>query len=455
MSGSHSSPRRRPWRALGLVGLFAVAVVVAAYAVVRPGDGGSATDVAASATASPSRTPSPRPSTAPPADRAPLAGAAESRAAAAPAQKVVPGQLIRHKPRGPVYHPDQEVWEAPQPAHPQNPDNPLAGRVWGVYTGDREDTWETYEAASGEERDLLGRIALRPKATWLGDWSASPEEIGAEMEEYIADMSGGDPDTLVQMSIFRMVPWEHDACGSGPSGADSEAYRAWVSNAAEAIGSQHTAIILQPDLPFWWCSDREAVSELMRFSVETFASLPHTSVYLDAGAADWSSTPQTGEPRPEQAAEMLLANGIEDARGFALNATHYVGLSESVAYGARLAEILAEQGVDAHFVVDTAQNGNGMLWPEVDAEGGVADNARICQSTSDRAGCATLGVPPTSRVGDPRWELPAEQRREAMTYADGFLWFSRSWMYMQAEWQGPERALDMARSTSWPGPGGW
>lgn len=390
-------------------------------------------------------TPAPTPSATPTQD--PLAAAAEAKARRK-AQRERRAARIQAR-----YQPDREVWQVAQPAHEENPDNPLAGRTWGVYTGDREHTWTAYESASGETRGLLGRIALRPKALWLGDWSASPESIGGVIDDYIANASGGDPDVLVQLAIFRMVPWEHAVCDRTPSGAEQDSYRRWITNAARAIGEQHAAIILQPDLPFWWCSDRGVTSALIRHAVDAFEAQPHTSVYLDAGAADWSSVPQMGAPSPAQAADMLVANGIEDARGFALNATHYVGTAESVAYGARLVEELAERGVeDAHFVVDTAQNGNGLMWPEVDADGPINDNARICGSVRDRAGCVTLGIPPTSRVGDPRWGLSGDLAAQARRYADGFLWFSRSWLHMQADWHGPERALAMARSTGWPGP---
>lgn len=389
--------------------------------------------------------PTPAPSTSATPEAAPAPPAAEQSKTAIP-----------HVPRQQrPYVKDKEVWQRAQPAHLQNLKNPLAERRWGVYQGDLEQTWRAYESAGGDTKRLLGKIALRPKSLWLGDWSGSPEQIGSVVREYVQNASGGNPKVLVQLAIFRMDPWEHAVCGGrAPSGGAQDTYRRWIANAARALGRQHAAIILQPDLPFWWCSNRAVTSSLIRYAVKTFSAQPHTSVYLDAGAADWSSTPQVGAPRASQAADLLLANGIEDARGFALNATHYVGTEESVAYGAELVRILRERGVKGvHFVVDTAQNGNGMMWPEVEAQGSrVNDNARVCGSTSDRRGCVTLGIPPTSRVGDQRWGLSKETSREAKKYVDGFLWFARPWLFMQANWRGTERALGMARSTSWFAP---
>ena len=43
--------------------------------------------------------------------------------------------------------------------------NPLAGLPWGAYTGTTPNgVYRHYQAASGRERQLLGRIALRPQA---------------------------------------------------------------------------------------------------------------------------------------------------------------------------------------------------------------------------------------------------------------------------------------------------
>ncbi|GAA3550956.1 glycoside hydrolase family 6 protein [Nocardioides daeguensis] len=396
--------------------------------------------------------PSPAEPAAAPTSAPPTTATPEAAPPPLPVQQPTP---TPQAPKQRRYVRDKEVWQRAQPAHLQNLDNPLAERRWGVYRGDLEQTWRAYESAGGETRRQLGKIALRPKSLWLGDWSGSPERIGSVVREYVENASGGDPKVLVQLAVFRMDPWEHAVCGGrAPSRGAQDTYRRWISNAARALGRQHTAVILQPDLPFWWCSNRAVTSSLITYAVKAFSAQPHTSVYLDAGAADWSSTPQTGAPRATQAADLLLANGIAHARGFALNATHYVGTEESVAYGAELARILRQRGVKGvHFVVDTAQNGNGMMWPEVEAQGSrVNDNARVCGSTADRRGCVTLGIPPTSRVGDPRWGLSPAVTREAKKYVDGFMWFARPWLFMQANWRGPDRALGMARSTRWSAP---
>jgi len=47
-------------------------------------------------------------------------------------------------------------------------DSPLAGRPWGTYLGRADQTYAPYLAATGTDKQLLGRIALAPTAKWFG-----------------------------------------------------------------------------------------------------------------------------------------------------------------------------------------------------------------------------------------------------------------------------------------------
>ena len=97
--------------------------------------------------------------------------------------------------------------------------NPLAGRPWGVYKGGAEMPWAPYAKATGANHVLLAKIALRPKATWFGAW-ISNAHIASSVHEYIANAQAGNPNALVQMTVFRLVPWEQDACRRLPTAAD-------------------------------------------------------------------------------------------------------------------------------------------------------------------------------------------------------------------------------------------
>jgi endoglucanase len=321
-------------------------------------------------------------------------------------------------------------------------DNPLAGRRWGVYKGRTDQAWAPYDNATGEEKTLLGKIALRPRSTWFGAWTANAD-IGAKVDKYIANMSGGDPDVLVQMAVFRMKPWEHNACTRLPTTAEQTSYRQWIDRFAAAVGAQHTAIILQPDGPFALCAPggSKVPSHLIRYASRTFSALPHTSVYIDAGATDWPSDD------PVKAASILTPAGIGVARGFALNSTHYVSTSSEVAFGTRIVAELARRGFPGkHFVVNTAQNGAPFRWSEKRTSN--FDNSPVC-TASMTTRCVTLGIPPTTDVANARWGLGATDRSRASAHVDAFMWFGRPWLNMQSDPFVKSRALALARTTPW------
>ncbi|RYP87793.1 hypothetical protein EKO23_05260 [Nocardioides guangzhouensis] len=59
----------------------------------------------------------------------------------------------------------------------------------------------------------------------------------------------------------------------------------------------------------------------------------------------------------------------------------------------------------------------------------------------------TLGIPPTADVANARWGLSATNRARAPAHVDGYLWFGRPWLCMQADTFVMSRALAMARTT--------
>jgi endoglucanase len=326
---------------------------------------------------------------------------------------------------------------------PTNADNPLAGHPWGVYTGGAEMAWEPYVASSGPERRLLERIALQPKAKWFGAWIPD-HRIAEKVREYVADATGGDPDVLVQLTVFRMVPWEQEACRRLPTWWERVSYRRWIDNFAEAVGDTRAAIVVQPDGPFAMCAPggSKVLSSMVRYATKSFAALSRTTVYIEAGSAGWNHLD------PEQAVRLLMRSGIDHARGFHLNTTHYEGTPRQVRFGARVVEALATRGIpDKHFTVDTAQNGRGFTWGYHRRRmPGRFDHAPVCRTRWQRR-CVTLGIPPTVDVAAERWGLPAGVRELAARHVDAYLWAGRPWLYRQAKPFDRPRALQLARTT--------
>jgi hypothetical protein len=345
-----------------------------------------------------------------------------------------------------------EVSQVPQAPHAANPTNPLAGRRWGVYLGPQDQVYEPYKAATGATKELIGKIALRPRTKWYGGWVADGD-IKKRVSDYIRISQAGDPEALVQLAVFRMEPWEHEACDRAPTAGEKASYRTWVTNLAAGIGSTPTLVVMQPDGPFLWCApDIKATAGLLRFATKKLSALPRTSVYIDAGAADWCENGRGNDP--ERCASLLERTGVQFARGFALDSTHYTGPSDNIRHGTAIARILERDGYGTkHFIVDTAKSGRPMHWADViPAErGGLKDNARTCTSSTMRQ-CVTLGIPPTARPAETGYGLAKATRKLAAEYVDGFVWFGRPWLFNQADPFVLQRAVDMGLTTPWPGP---
>jgi hypothetical protein len=247
-----------------------------------------------------------------------------------------------------------------------------------------------------------------------------------------------------------MQPWEHEACGRLPSAAEQASYRRWTDEFARAIGDAHAAVILQPDGPFALCAPGGSTlpSQLIAYSTQVLAALPHTSVYIDGGAGDWPAA--AGQGGAGAAVDFLVRNGIADARGVALNSTHYSPTDAEVRRGAEIVAELARRGIAGKkVVINTSSNGRGFEFGRY--TGPDPDNAFPCASRTDTRTCVSLGIPPTTDVGGAQWGLPDDVRRLATATVDAYLWFGRPWLYRQNSPFQLDRALAIVRSSPFVG----
>lgn len=312
--------------------------------------------------------------------------------------------------------------------------NPLAGLPWGVYTGPGNGLYPAYQAARGRNHALLARIALRPLAYWFGAWD-SDSGAGQAVHQYIEATTGGNPKVLTQVVVFRMDPWE--GCSLAYTASAQGGWYAWINSLAQGIGRARVALILQPDMPFAMCTPSPAPLQMISYAARRLSALPHTTVYVDAGARYW--------PMPfSSAVTMLERAGVRYVRGFALNSTEYDGTGAEVAYGAKLVRALAAAGIpNKHFVVNTAENGSPFLNGQYPGNVG---NPRVCANRYDRL-CATLGIPPTWHVAARRWGLSSADAALAARYADAYLWVGRPWLDFGSDPFDLGRALGLAAST--------
>lgn len=328
------------------------------------------------------------------------------------------------------------------PASTSNPTNPLAGRPWGVYRGSADPAWDPYVHATGHRKRLLATIALAPKAKFFGAWIPN-SQIAAKVQQYVAGATGGNPDVLVQMTLFRMVPWEGEACRRLPTRAERSSYKRYVDILAQSLGDTRTAIVLQPDGPFLRCVPHgsQVPADLISYAARTLSAQPNVSVYVEMGSADWF------RDKPADAVTMLESAGVGYARGFALDSSHFDSVGRQIDFGAAIVDALAKDGIrNRHFVIDTSDNGHAFTgaWYHAHHPNQPLGYADPCRS-DDQEHCVALGIPPTTDVGAAAWGLSDARVTTAEKLVDGYLWISRPWLAHQSGAFSMDRALAEVR----------
>jgi endoglucanase len=354
-------------------------------------------------------------------------------------------------PADAVHHPDTSTGSASAAGISRTgsaEDNPFLTHSWGAYQGKMEPSWVAWNNASGPAKDRLAYIANKAKDHWFGHWNPN-DRIADQVHDYIANSQDGDKDALVQMAIFRVVPWEHDACNRLPTTAERASYKQWIDRFAGAVGNTPTAIVLQPDGPFALCAPHgsHAPSKLVAYASRVLSAQPNTSVYIEAGASDW---PMFG-PRGgvTAAVRILVRGGIQYARGFALNGTHYASIPDQVDRATAIIKRLDAKGYPGRTVVINTSN-NGHPFNFCRYTGGDPTNPVVCDSrtTPAKVTCETLGVPPTADVASDRWNLPADTARLAAKHVDAYLWFGRPWLHhVGSQPFVKKRAVKLVRTT--------
>ena len=222
-----------------------------------------------------------------------------------------------------------------------------------------------YEQAHGA--GWLQPIAEQPQARWIN----SPQDLDTLPELVRA---AGDQHALPVLVAY----WVPDrGCSQHKQGAPTAAaYEAWIRSLVARLSSIRAVVILEPDAVPADCFDA-ARARLLTWAVRQLSAAGQ-SVYIDAGHARWKSTGET--------AERLLAAGIADAEGFAVNISNRQTTAASIAWGRELSDLVGHRP----FVVDVSRNGIG---PPPDSPAGTA---QWCNPDHQ-----ALGVPPTTHTGQP------------------------------------------------------
>ena len=220
-----------------------------------------------------------------------------------------------------------------------------------------------YQRAHGA--GWLAPISEQPQARWINspqDLDTLPDLVRAARDQH-----------AVPVLVAYWVP--NRGCSRYSEGGPTPAaYEGWIRSLVARLGSIRAVVVLEPDAVPADCFDAVR-ARLLAWAVRQLSAAGQ-SVYLDAGHARWKSTGET--------AERLLAAGIADAEGFAVNVSNRQTTTASIAWGRELSDLVGHRP----FVVDVSRNGIG---PPPDGPGGTA---QWCNPAHQ-----ALGVAPTTRTG--------------------------------------------------------
>ena len=262
------------------------------------------------------------------------------------------------------------------------PSNPLAGAK--LYL-DRSATPAAVYADQIRDRNpplarALDVIGSQPQVYRFGAWNGPNPAVA--VSNYLNKAQDADSTAIPMISTYRLV---HGCPHFSDTDAQKQAYESWINGFAQGISSHPAVIFLEMDsLITTPCLNRHGLANRMaelKYATTVLSQLPHTVIYLDAGAADAIPLRRT--------AQLLKMAGISQIQGFFLNSTHFDWTSKEIRFGNKLSRLTGGK----HFVVSTAANGRGPLVPRSRVKSG---NEVLC-NPSGRG----LGPKPTTHTGYP------------------------------------------------------
>jgi endoglucanase len=229
--------------------------------------------------------------------------------------------------------------------------NPLAGgRFFTDYLSRSGANALAVSASEPGVAAKLAVIAREPNTERFGAWNG--KYPGWNVATYLDQAAKEEPGTVPLLSTYRIVDGHCNSRWSDPP-ADRQAYHDWITSLAEGIGPHPAVLFLEMDsLITAGCLSPQGVRVRMHElhdAIDVLSNDPHLVVYLDAGAAD---------ALPARAAAKLLREaGVGQIQGFFLNSTHFDWTSHEIRYGEKISRLTGGK----HFVINTAENGQGPL----------------------------------------------------------------------------------------------
>jgi endoglucanase len=237
-----------------------------------------------------------------------------------------------------------------------------------------------------KESGMMKVIASEPQVQRFGHGIPNP---ATPVSEYVKRAQVQHPGSVPELSTYWLVDAGliHPQCGHyADSPARQAKFHRWIENLAAGIGDYRAIVFLEEDaIVTVGCLSRHGLAVRMaelNDAINVLSKLPRVVVYLDAGAAD--------ALQARDAARLLNEAGVTHIQGFFLNATHFDWTSHEIHYGDQISRMTGGK----HFVVNTAENGQGPLVP---ANRRLQGNEVLCNPPG-----RGLGPKPTFNTGYPK-----------------------------------------------------
>jgi hypothetical protein len=242
----------------------------------------------------------------------------------------------------------------------------------------------------------LSKIAAQEETQNVSEYAqgGGPGAIYAQTHKILCSNMRSDPTpaSVPVFSTYFIYP-QGLACPSADALERWQGrFHRYVDEMARAINRRRAVILEEIDSTvlsscvhgaalYLWLGD-------LRYESHVFSQLPHTVVYAEAGYSD--------ARLPRWTARRLWLAGVNQVRGFFTNDTHFVWSSDEIRWANRVVRQLRRLShghYNAHFVINTAQNGQG---PKRNPHPFHQGNENLCNPPGRGVGRAPTGdVHPT------------------------------------------------------------
>jgi hypothetical protein len=220
----------------------------------------------------------------------------------------------------------------------------------------------TYGSMFNAQEQALAKIADQEETQNISLYAegGGPGAIFAQTRKILCDNAAADPNpvTVPVLSTFFIYP-HGQFCPMLP------ALQGWqgtfisdVDQMSEAVGDKRAVIFEEIDSIGTSSCLHGKTLELwlhdLSWESQRFSHLPHAVVYQEAGYSDANG--------PLWTAKRLWKAGVNQIEGFYTNGTHFAWSSKEIKWAEKISTYLfrmSHHQYHAHFVVNTAQNGQG------------------------------------------------------------------------------------------------